>query len=293
MSCEIIVELPAVVRPCRPDRVLGRRPARLRLRRGVPAVDLGQHRLGVRLAFLVFGIPPVERAQRLVHRVVRSLGLGDEPLGELVDEPRLALGVAGRLDGLFAPLEQALGVGERPLLFDVRAAGIRKTSVAMSSVFISPRSISGAAYQNDARLDLHQIAHDEPFHPRERLPLEPRVLRTHRRVLAHDEIAVHLVVAHPHDELEMRMVARQLGQPAVAEVVFLRRALAVIRLEQADEVLRRVVPQAGFLRVLLEVAGEVVRLSAGAAASTGNPAAYRRASGCRSTPGWTRARATP
>ena len=61
----------------------------------------------------------------------------------------------------------------------------------------------------------------------------------------------------------MRVVAREFGQPAVAEIVLFGRALAVVRLEQADDVLGRVVPEAGGLRVFLQVAGEVVHLAAG------------------------------
>ena len=113
---EIIVELLAVVRVA--VLVVGFDDAgrEFRLGRGFPAVDLGQDRLGFRFAFLVLGIPPVQRAERFVHGIVGRVGLGDQPFGELVGEPRLALGVARRLDGFLAPLEQALGVGERALL---------------------------------------------------------------------------------------------------------------------------------------------------------------------------------
>ena len=210
-----------------------------------------------------------------------------------MDEPRLAAAIARRRDRFFAPLEQALRVGERPLLFDVRGGGeqehLRGDVLGLHLAALD----LGRRVPERRGLDLHQIAHDEPLEPGERLPLEPGVLRTHRRVLAHDEIAVQLVVGHLHDVLEMRVVLRQLGQPAVAEVVFLRGPLAVVRLEQADDVLGRVVPEAGFLRVLLEVPGEVVLSPLARRASTDNPAACRTASGCPSSPGWTRGRATP
>ena len=37
---------------------------------GFPAVDLRQHRFHFRLAELIFRIPPIERAQRLIERIV-------------------------------------------------------------------------------------------------------------------------------------------------------------------------------------------------------------------------------
>ena len=37
---------------------------------GVPAVDLGEHGLHLRIAQVIFRVPPIQRAQRLVERIV-------------------------------------------------------------------------------------------------------------------------------------------------------------------------------------------------------------------------------
>ena len=126
----------------------------------------------------------------------------------------------GGLTAFLAPLQQALRVGERPFLLDVRGGGHQENLRGdVLGLHLAALDL-GRRIPERRALDLHEVAHDEPLHPRQRLPLEPGVLRADGRVLAHDEIAVHLVIAHPHDELEVRMVARQLGQPVVAVVVF-------------------------------------------------------------------------
>ena len=49
------------------------------------------------------------------------------------------------------------------------------------------------------------------------------------------------------------MVAGKFGQPTVAEIVFRGGALAVIRLERADEIFRIICPEASLLAVFFEI----------------------------------------
>ena len=61
---------------CRRDRaaehnaIASRRSRRSRLQVRVPAVDLSEHGFHLRIAEFIFRIPPIERPQRLIERVV-------------------------------------------------------------------------------------------------------------------------------------------------------------------------------------------------------------------------------
>ena len=163
------------------------------------------------------------------------------------------------LTAFFAPLEQALGVGERAFFLDVRGGGHQENLRGnVLGLHLAALDLRGGVPEAGA-LDLHEVADDQPLRAGEGLTLQAGVLRTDRRVLTHDEVAVP-TRSRPrcvHD-LEMAVVARDLGQPVVTEIVLLRGVLAVVRLEQADHVLGRVVPEAGLLGELLEVAREVL-----------------------------------
>src|ERR1700682_4525776 len=77
-----------------------------------PAMNLAQHGVGVILA-----VVPRQRAQPGVSRSIRG-ALFQAP-AEVDEELQLALRLTGRIDGLLAPLQQALRVGERPRLLRV------------------------------------------------------------------------------------------------------------------------------------------------------------------------------
>src|SRR5256885_940927 len=82
---------------------------------GTGAVVPPRHALGGRLVAVRF----VCRGEVEPGRVALVGGprqpLPDQP-AEVVEEPQLRALVPGRLDGLFAPLQHALGLGERPFL---------------------------------------------------------------------------------------------------------------------------------------------------------------------------------
>ena len=104
-----------------------------------------------------------------------------------------------------------------------------------------------------SRLDFDHVANDQPFEFRERRSLEPRVCRGDRRILAHHEHAFHFSVGHVVEVFEERMVPGDLRDPVVAEVVFGRCVLAVVRLQQADEVGRKIMPETSWLCLMRQV----------------------------------------
>jgi hypothetical protein len=59
------------------------------LRIGVPAVDLCQHGFHFWIAQLVFGVPPVERAQWFIERIVGFFRFGDQAQSKLMHKPRI------------------------------------------------------------------------------------------------------------------------------------------------------------------------------------------------------------
>src|SRR5205814_6356345 len=79
---------------------------------GFPAVDLSEHCFHFGLAQFVFGIPPVESAQRFVHRIIRQPCFGDQSQSQLMNEPRVGSRIARRLDCFLAPLQKTLRVCE-------------------------------------------------------------------------------------------------------------------------------------------------------------------------------------
>ena len=63
---------------------------------------------------------------------------------------QLAAAVAGRIDRLLVPLQQALRVGERPVLLGVAGGGKEEDLGADVVGRSSPRSTSGESFQNVA-----------------------------------------------------------------------------------------------------------------------------------------------
>src|SRR6202030_4156277 len=85
----------------------------------LPAIDLCEHGFHDWIAQLVLRIPPVERAQRFVDRIIRCFCLCDQTQRELMNEPRIGATIPGRINSLFAPLQKSLRIGECAFLFSV------------------------------------------------------------------------------------------------------------------------------------------------------------------------------
>ena len=175
------------------------------------------------------------------------------------------------------------------------AAGSRKTSVAISSVRSSPRSTSGESYQKDGGLHFDHVADDQPFELGQRLALEPRVRARRRR----DSVPSRRgprpcrpsCRASSPDASDRRSSRGSQSKP---KSFSLRRGVAVVRLQQADDVLVEVRPPARSpSRYRLTYAASVGRIRLELRHRRDSRAGCRRASGCRSSPGSRRGRAAP
>src|ERR1051326_2967043 len=71
----------------------------------VPAVDLCEHGFHFWIALFVFRIPPVERAQRFVDRVIGTFCFRNQTQCQLMNEPRVRAAVAWWINGFLAPLQ--------------------------------------------------------------------------------------------------------------------------------------------------------------------------------------------
>src|SRR5438270_2953499 len=91
---------------------------------GVPAINLGQYGFHSWIAQLVFRVPPVQRAQRFVERIVGLFRFRNETQSELMHEPGIGSSIARRIDRFLAPLQKSLRVGECAFFF--RVTGRRK-----------------------------------------------------------------------------------------------------------------------------------------------------------------------
>ena len=129
-------------------------------------------------------------------------------------------------------------------------AGSRKTSVWIFEASGAPYSFG--RLPEGRRLDLDVLDDDQPLQLRERRDHSWRVRAETDRVHPEGDetLRARLLAAGPRrvaavhvvEDVHPGIVAVDLRQPRVAEVVFLRRGLAVGRLEQGDHELRVVGP---------------------------------------------------
>ena len=122
------------------------------------------------------------------------------------------------------------------------AAGKRKTSVSISSVRNSPFAISGESSQNVAVSISTRSRTTSHFNFDSAFRSSRAFGAPTRGVLAHHEQTFEFAVGHVQPVAEVRMVAGQPRQPLKSEVVRLRRRIAVVRLQQRDDVLVDVEP---------------------------------------------------
>ncbi len=163
-----------------------------RLAVGVPAVDLGEHRLGGRLGQRpLHRVIPGEVQHRPVHLVsgaswehpqaprARQLGADQPP--QVVGEPQLAARVARGLHRGMMPLQHPLGVGEAAALLGVRGGGheehlgadvLRAQLAAVDLRAVLPER---------RRLDQREVPHHQPLALGQAEPLQLAVGRARPR----------------------------------------------------------------------------------------------------------------
>ena len=122
------------------------------------------------------------------------------------------------------------------------AAGIRKTSVAMSSMFSSPRATSGELYQNKAGSVSTKSRTTSHFSLAKALRSRRPFGAPTAGILPHDEQTFELAVHHVEPITKMGVIAGHPRQPVETEVVLFGRCIAVIRLQETDDVFVKVRP---------------------------------------------------
>ena len=111
----------------------------------------------------------------------------------MVDEPGFAARVAGRIDGLVAPLQQALRVREAAVLLGVSGRG-EEEDLGGDRSGPELAALDFRRIQPERRrLGLDHVTHDQPLEVGERAAFEPRVRRADGRVLSHHEQALDAV----------------------------------------------------------------------------------------------------
>ena len=126
----------------------------------VPAVDLYEYGFHLRIAQLVFRIPPIESAQRLVDRIIRCFCLRDQTQRQLMNEPRIGATVPGRINSLFPPLQKSLRVGECAFLFSMAGRG-EKENFSLDVLGFQFAALDLGRFAPEiCRFDFDHVAHD-------------------------------------------------------------------------------------------------------------------------------------
>ena len=208
-------------------------PARLDL----PAVDLREH--GLRARFLHLAVRRVLPAQRLDQLVARVLRVGELLLDappEMEVEPQLGTAILLRLGRLPVPLQQPLRVRERAVLLRVRRRGQEEHLGRDLLRAQLSRLDLRAVVPVRRRLDLDEVADDEPVELREGEPVGLRVRIPDGGVLASDDEALDLPREHLLEGVVDGVVVVDARQLLEEELVVGVRVLAEVRLHQADPV---------------------------------------------------------
>ena len=162
-----------------------------------------------------------------------------------MNEPCVGPTIPGRINGLLAPLQESLRIGECAFFFSM-ACRREKENFGLDVLGLQLAAVDLGRFAPEIRrFDFDHVANDQPFQFRQRLSLEPRIGCADGWVLSHQKHALHFSVQHVVKEFEERMVPREFGKPTVAEIVFCGRVRSVIGLESADDVFRVMSPETG------------------------------------------------
>ena len=132
-----------------------------------------QDGVGIRLVVAPLQrVVPREIEDRAVTRIRRIGQLLPDPLAEVIDPVQLGAGISGRLDRLVMPLQQPLGVRERPVLLGVRGGrkeehlgvdvlGPRLLRLVLGRVLPEQRGLVGIEVADDEPIELAKRPADE------------------------------------------------------------------------------------------------------------------------------------
>jgi hypothetical protein len=158
------------------------------------------------------------------------------------------------------PLQQSLRVRERAVLLDVsrrrEEEDLRRDLLGLQL----PRLDLGAVVPERRRLDLDEVADDEPVELGQAAPLRAPVRRADGGVLADHEVALDLAAQHLLHGPVVRVVVVDPRQVGEAELVLLARGLTPPCLEERDDVRVELAPPARLRLVELEPLVETRRV---------------------------------
>jgi hypothetical protein len=166
----------------------------------------------------VYGkVIPGEVAQALVLRPGRVPIKVLESTPEVIDKPQVRARVTGRIDRLVVKLQQPLRIGEGAILLG-RPGGGQQEDLGLDLRWLPAL---GRGVPESCRLGLVEVDRDQPIELGQGPALEAGVGATVRGVLPEHDEAFDLAVRHRRRGGDVRVVARQFGDPLVAELVVL------------------------------------------------------------------------
>ncbi len=176
-----------------------------------------------------------------------------EAASQIVNEPGLRAGGAGRVNGLVMPLHQPLGVGVGAILLGCdRCRKQKDLRLDVRGPHLSASDF-GSVVPERCGLRLEQVTDHQPVEVGERPAGEVGVLTADRRVLPHAKESLHGAFLHHQEHRLEGVVPADLGQQVVGEVVLRLGHVAVVGLEEAHHIGGGMVPPAGRRRHLAEI----------------------------------------
>src|SRR5688500_13651751 len=195
----------------------------------------------------VIAVVPREMADRIRKHAILLVG-SLECLGETIHDIQVGAAVRDRLNSLVAPLGPASAVDDAAFLLDT-GAGRENEDLGGNSSRIDARPLPELR-----SLMLEQIGDHEPIELVYSRTDQARVGAAHHGILAEAEEPLDFAREHRVGEREKRIAlsfetSPQLRQVEKIEVVLTLGVLAPPRLEQTDDILRRVLQPVGALRI--------------------------------------------
>ena len=121
-------------------------------------------------------------------------------------EPLFGPTISRRIDRLLAPLQEPLCVREGAVVLGVTGRR-KKENLGLDLLRLQLFAFDLRRLRPKCgRLDLDQIADDQPFELGKRRTLQARVCAGHGRILAHQEHALHFPVGHVIEVFEEGMI---------------------------------------------------------------------------------------
>ena len=150
------------------------------------------------------------------------------------------------------PLQEALRVGERAVLFGIRGSGDEENLSGDGRGIGILRTL----VPEGGGVDFKPVAHHQPFQLLQRFAVQAAVGSARRGILPEEEHAADLAPQHAHGIGKLGIIVINARNPAKAEIVLPGCRVAVPRLQEADQELGNWSTIAGFHIFLFEVVAQ-------------------------------------